>query len=403
MESLVPLFRLVGPMHQGTDKNWDFSEPIQHAGWSRYAVYAPRIKSIRLGEVFYGKRVSNQAFRTIVDHIPPHLELPRPWHIFTLTSSTMAETPQEVSMISQSLRNLLVGPSQVFRDQSQSVLDSSFYIRTIVEAAAMLPEPSLETLNVGCYDRNAALLEAFTTCLTKHSSRLSRLTATFPFNDQVWAVISSLPNLRALDIAPLDIRAPALPEETLPKIRTLLEHHLLLRTLHLELPFPPEESLYPRFIRNLMGLRGLQTLILHVTSPLFLFEAEVQDMGASWPRMRKLQLSTSGSWSGKVGYNIAPRTDLSLLPSFLSHIPYLKELCIPLACKQSVATPLPSQVPVSTLELLDLDNSPTLEASREAVVAYLAAVLPRGAHVRDWNLGLIQTFWAKVGSDLASM
>ncbi|KIO24571.1 hypothetical protein M407DRAFT_26084 [Tulasnella calospora MUT 4182] len=72
MDSLIPLFILVGPMHEGTDGEWDFSEPIQRADcqWSRYAIYASRIRNISLIDMFFGKGVSNQAFQAIMDHIP---------------------------------------------------------------------------------------------------------------------------------------------------------------------------------------------------------------------------------------------------------------------------------------------------------------------------------------------
>ncbi|KIO28432.1 hypothetical protein M407DRAFT_22328 [Tulasnella calospora MUT 4182] len=380
MDSLIPLFILVGPMHEETDGKLDFSEPIQRADWSRYAIYASRIRNISLIDMFFGKGISNQAFQAIVDHIPPHLELPRPRSILTVTTSTTAETPQEVPMISQSLRDL--------------------NIRAIVQAAAMLPEASLEALRTGCYCSAAAMLEAFNACLTKHSSILSKLAATFPFDDHVWVAIFSLTNLRDLEIAPLNVNAPAPPsEEIFCKIRTLVERHPLLRSIQLELPLPPEESLYPQFIRNLMGLQGLETLKLRVTAPLFLSEAEVREMGASWPKMRNLQLSTSSDWSE---WQVEPRTDLSLLPSFLRHLPHLEELHIALACKQSIAAPPPEQVPISALQILDVENSPDPEASRGAVVAYLAAVLPHGAHVHDWGFGPLRSFWRKVAIDLAS-
>ncbi|KAG9036179.1 hypothetical protein FS837_001734 [Tulasnella sp. UAMH 9824] len=400
MGSLVPLFILIGKMHKGTDEEWDFSESIQDADWSRYAVYAPRIRNITHIEMFLSSGPSNQAFQAVVDYIPPHLELPRPRSILTLTNSTTAETPQEVPMISQSLRDLTV--SQVRLSHDQLEVDCSHYIRAILKAAAMLPHPSLETLSMGCYGSDAALLEAFSACLTKHSSTLSDLTATFPFDDQVWAVIFSLPNLRALDMAPLTTNAPAPSEEILARIRTLVERHPLLKRLKLELSLPPEEPLYPQLIRSLMGLRGLETLELRVTAPLLLSEAQVMEMGASWPKIRRLQLSTSVIWS-EVGWEIEPRTDLSLLPSFLRHIPPLEELCIPLACKQTIVTPSAEQVPVSALQILDVGNSSAPEASQEAVVAYLAAVLPHGALIHDWSFGPVRSFWKRVAIDLAAI
>ncbi|KIO24570.1 hypothetical protein M407DRAFT_8901 [Tulasnella calospora MUT 4182] len=172
----------------------------------------------------------------------------------------------------------------------------------------MLPEASLEALRTGCYCSAAAMLEAFNACLTKHSSSLSKLAATFPFDDHVWAATFSLTNLRDLEIAPLNVNAPAPPsEEIFCKIRTLVERHPLLRKLH-----------------------------------------------------------------------------------------------IALACKQSIAAPPPEQVPISALQILDVENSPDPEASRGAVVAYLAAVLPHGAHVHDWGFGPLRSFWRKVAIDLAS-
>ncbi|KAG8925347.1 hypothetical protein FRC00_004078 [Tulasnella sp. 408] len=387
-------------MHQGTDGGWDFSEPIQHADWSRYAVYAPRIRNITRIEIFSSSGPSNQAFQAVVDHIPPHLELPRPRFILTLPHSTTEETPQEVPMISQSLRDLTV--SQVRSSSGEPRPDCSPYIRAIVKAAAMLPYPSLEALDMGCYSSDAALLEAFSTCLIKHSSTLSNLTATFPFDDQVWAAIFSLPNLRALDMAPLPTNAPAPSEDILPRMRTLVERHPLLKSLQLELSLPPEAPVYGQLIRSLIGLRGLETLELRVTAPLLLSKAQVREMGASWPKIRRLQLSTSGIWSG-VEWGIEPQTDLSLIPSFLRHMPHLEELCIPLACKQPIVTPPTEQVPVSALQILDVENSSAPEASQEAVVAYLAAVLPHGAHIRERSFGPVRSFWKRVAIDLAAI
>ncbi|KAG9024620.1 hypothetical protein FS837_005249, partial [Tulasnella sp. UAMH 9824] len=48
-------------------------------------------------------------------------------------------------------------------------------------------------------------------------------------------------------------------------------------------------------------------------------------------------------------------------------------------------------------------NSPTPGASQEAVVAYLAAVLPRGARVVHRGFDPVRNFWKKVALDLASI
>ncbi|KAG8911192.1 hypothetical protein FRC01_005864 [Tulasnella sp. 417] len=399
LDSFVPLFVLVGPMSRGADGTWDFSEPIQCADWSRYAIYAPRIKIITFIDIFYGKWVSNQAFQAILDYIPPNLELPRPKSISKFTTSTTTEIPQEVSMISQSLQYLNVGQAYLFRGSSQP--DCSPYIGAILKAAAMLPNPSLETLNVGCYCSNAALAEAFDACLTKHGSRISNLRAALPFHDQAWTSIFNLPNLRALNIAPLDTNALPSSEEILYKIKTMVESSSLSESLELQLPLPPSQYLYPQLIRCLLPLRSLQTLKLHVTSPLSLSEAEIRGMGASWPKMRELQLSTSCDWPGGNQQKMGPRTDLSVLPSILRHFPRLEELSLPFACKQTIVAPPAEQVPASVLKTLNVENSPTPEAEQGAVEAYLAVVLPPGATVRDRSYGRVTSFWRRVAIRLA--
>ncbi|KAG9047321.1 hypothetical protein FS837_002531 [Tulasnella sp. UAMH 9824] len=198
-----------------------------------------------------------------------------------------------------------------------------------------------------------------------------------------------------------------MPDEIIPMIRTLVESQPLLKSLQLDLGLAPHgdpsDSPYSWIIRALMGLQSLETLKLHISLPLYLSESEVREMGASWPRMRILEFWTTSYWMEIPRRGAAPQSDLSLVPCFLREIPRLEELHVSFRCNRPLQAP-EEQPPASVLRTLNFGRCPLPGASREEVVAYLAAVLPRDTNVQNQNLyGPSFDFWDKVACDLNSM
>ncbi|KAG8975539.1 hypothetical protein FRC05_005608 [Tulasnella sp. 425] len=307
--------------------------------------------------------------------------------------------------MSQSLRKLSVGEAFTIR----SPLGSVPHIQAVVRATAMLPDPCLESLQVRISIGDATLLEAFNACLAKHSSKISSLTAKLPFDSQTWTLIFNLPALQNLDIAPLSTDVPRPSVEVLSMIQRLVAEQPLLKSLQLDLPIPAEQtqdsSLYSQVIQELMGLRNLETLILYVTAPLSLSESEVREMGASWPKIQHLQFRHNRSQRSMrwppAGIEI--QNDLSLLPSFLRHLPSLEELHLLFTCNPPLPAPQ-GRFPAPVFRILNVGVSPCPKASHENVVAYLAAVLPHAADVRYTRIPGPGKFssWRQIVDDLDS-
>ncbi|KIO24568.1 hypothetical protein M407DRAFT_26081 [Tulasnella calospora MUT 4182] len=338
IDSLVPLLCLLGPMTQGPDGVWTFKYDIKDADWSRYAVYAPRIREVCLHDFEHKTRISTQCAKDISTYLPSHLSLPRPASITLFTAAPAAETLSVLLLISQSLRRLvLFQVALIFGNAAPGSLDlMEDTMEDVMKAAAKLDDPCLEELQLLCISGGTAFAEAFKACLKKHAPRITSLMVKFPFDAQVWASVFSLPTLQTLVIAPLKFYELGTPEETIPRIPALVESQPQLKNLELDLPLREEPSQsnspYSRIIRDLMGLRNLETLILYISLPLSLTESEVQEMGASWPKMRILQFENKSNWTGILGHRIAPQSDLSLLPSFLRGLPCLEELRVPFMC-----------------------------------------------------------------------
>ncbi|KAG8910968.1 hypothetical protein FRC01_006018 [Tulasnella sp. 417] len=416
INSLVPLLRLIGRMVRGRDGAWTFRHDIKDADWSRYEAYAPRIREVHIQDFDRKMRISTQCRDNILDYLPPHLSLPCPVSVSLLATAPAAETLMVLPLISQSLRRLtvlqvtfvLVGAAPGFRELMETIMEA------VMNAAAQLDEPCLEELKLRSVFGEAAFTEAFNACLVKHSTRLTTLMAKFPFNAQVWATVFSLPALQALDIAPLKFIELATSEEIVPMIQPLVENLLQLKSLELDLPLSEETSQsnspYSQIIHDLMGLRNLETLILHITLPLSLTESEVQEMGESWPKMRILQFDHESNWTGIHGlrFRVAPQSDLSLLPSFLRGLPCLEDLCVPFVCDKPLTAP-PEGFPESPLRTLDVGACPKPKLSPEEMTAYLAFVLPQAARVKYRNIygpgngGPRGGFWALVARELTKL
>ncbi|KAG8944269.1 hypothetical protein FRC04_002065 [Tulasnella sp. 424] len=362
----------------------EFREDIQSADWSRYAFYAPRIRVISL---YFYSTVSQKAFQAFVDHIPSHLGLPRPSSIGFFTVIPTDATPlvsQSLPLISQSLKKLRA--IEICPPSMGSMQDHTVAMQPVVSAVAMLDKPCLESLEVESFFSDATLLETLNMCLTKHSSKISTLEARLPFDSQTWDSIFGLPTLRTLDIAPFATTAPRPSEEIVSIIRTLVAKQPLLKSFQLNLPFSRERaldnSLYSQLMHELMGLRNLETLGLYVMGSLSLFESDVREMGASWPKIRNLQFYQNGRRSVEIPpRGITIQNDLSLLPSFLRYLPSLEELHIPFTCNPTLTAPQ-GRLPAPAFRILDLSASPSPEESHKGVAAYLAAVLPRSAVVQ---------------------
>ncbi|KIO28430.1 hypothetical protein M407DRAFT_22326 [Tulasnella calospora MUT 4182] len=274
----------------------------------------------------------------------------------------------------------------------------------VMKAAAKLDDPCLEELQLLCISGGTAFAEAFKACLKKHAPRITSLMVKFPFDAQVWASVFSLPTLQTLVIAPLKFYELGTPEETIPRIPALVESQPQLKNLELDLPLREEPSQsnspYSRIIRDLMGLRNLETLILYISLPLSLTESEVQEMGASWPKMRILQFENKSNWTGILGHRIAPQSDLSLLPSFLRGMPCLEELRVPFMCDKPLVA-AKEGFPASPLRTLDIGECPTPKASPKEMAEHLAVLLPHAARVVYRNVYYGRGgFWTEVARDL---
>lgn len=277
-----------------------------------------------------------------------------------------------------------------------------------LQDASRIHCPCLEELEVCCASSSGAFVKALKACLIKHGSRLARLQIKTPFAERLWASIFNLSTLQTLDIAPFKPNKLGRLEEVIPKIHTLVERQPQLRSLELDLPLYGERSQYRspyfRIIREVMGLRNLEMLILRVNLPLSLTESDVQEMGVSWPKMRILALNhRAGDWTASPGPEVAPQTDLSLLPCFIRKLPHLEKLHVPFICDKPLTLPQ-EQCGASALRTLDVGMSPKPEASLEQVVAYFSAVLPHAAQIV--SLGRFhcsQSFWKEVTQGLSDL
>ncbi|KAG8912421.1 hypothetical protein FRC01_005108, partial [Tulasnella sp. 417] len=130
--------------------------------------------------------------------------------------------------------------------------------------------------------------------------------------------------------------------------------------LHLSLRGEPSQSYSSYFgiIRDLMGLRNLETLKLKISLPLSLTEPQVEEMGVSWPSMRILELDTASIYGARIeGEDRASQNSLSLLPCLLRSLPRLKELRVPFTYDEPLAAPQ-EECGGSALRFLDLKLCP---------------------------------------------
>ncbi|KAG8899581.1 hypothetical protein FRC01_010453, partial [Tulasnella sp. 417] len=275
--------------------------------------------------------------------------------------------------------------------------------------ASRLLQPCLENFEFCCASRVEASVEALNACLIKHGSRISRLKLETPFDGRVWVSVLRLSALQELKIAPLAIDELGSLEGVIPMVQALVKGHPQLKRLKLDLPlrgepFQSESGAgYSRIIRDLMGLQTLETLGLYVTLPLSLTESEVQKMGVSWPKMRILQLYSMSRGPLFPETEIAPQSDLSLLPCFLRGLPRLERLRVPLTCDESLAVPQEGCTE-SALQTLEMELCPEPKAGLEQVVSYLAAVLPHTARISaSVRYDGQEEFWTKVARRLSDL
>lgn len=351
-------------------------------------------------------RVLPECINAIAKHLPLHLSWPRPASVEVYALAPAVETLSVLPLISPSLRRLALCQVTILLVEGRpgTVVLMEKVVRAVMEAAAKLDHPSLEEFKLRCTFGGTAFVEAFTACLIKHGSTITSLMAKFPFDAQVWTFISGLPALQTLDIAPVKFDQPGASDEIIPRIKPLVESQPQLRSLELDLSLREEPSQshlpYSRIIRDLMGLRNLENLILHITLPLSLTESDVQEMRASWPKMRTLQFDNESYWAGVRRLEIAPQSDLSLLPYFLRGLPCLEELHVPFICNKSLVAPSEG-FPGSALRILNVGRCPKPKASLEEVVKYLSVVLLRAVRVENRNVyDPCEGFWDKVAHGL---
>ncbi|KAG8922387.1 hypothetical protein FRC00_007501, partial [Tulasnella sp. 408] len=65
-----PVIQLNGPMAKQSNDEWAFTDDIKDADWSRYAIYAPRIRELFNFDQDSDTRLSILAVRSILAYLP---------------------------------------------------------------------------------------------------------------------------------------------------------------------------------------------------------------------------------------------------------------------------------------------------------------------------------------------
>ncbi|KAG8903964.1 hypothetical protein FRC01_008911, partial [Tulasnella sp. 417] len=280
-----------------------FSADIKDADWSRYALYAPRIREVTFTDcVGAGEPwISPKCIQSMSHHLPPQLRWPRPVFIHLNTINSSAAILGVIPLISLSLRKLTWVKSEYpfFNPSPESI----HYVQSVIGALAECERPCLEEIELNCNSDGATFVDTLKPCLNKHGSRITSFKVYIPFDARVWVSIFDLPALQTLHIAHYKLDELGTLDEIIPMIQKLAERQPQLKRLNLysNLPFREDSeshsnSAYSQLIRDLMGLRNLETLELRVTLPLSLTDSEVQQMGESWPNMRVLELLDKSTW-----------------------------------------------------------------------------------------------------------
>ncbi|KAG9036178.1 hypothetical protein FS837_001733 [Tulasnella sp. UAMH 9824] len=324
--------------------------------------------------------MSVHAVQKFAEYIPSHLATSLVASIKTLSLSPTRLPLHVVPFISQSLRKLRLTFSYHGEPSEQSACVQSML--AAVRAAATLPNSSLEELKLSSHTSDTDLCVAISECLDKHRATISNLNLDLPIDDQVWSSVCSLPCLRAVAVSPFNSSEFGKSARIITMIQELVKAQPLLERFRVSLPalsFAAQEDpdLGRSVIRQLLGLHSLRSVDISASAPILLAEDDVREMGASWPQIRTVRLQPPIVWFAP---GLMAETNLSVLPSFLRHLPYLEELDLPWRCDSLSPAEQPNPKPL--LRVLEVSGSPAPSLETEQVASYLASVLPPTARVK---------------------
>ncbi|KAG8931665.1 hypothetical protein FRC01_001000 [Tulasnella sp. 417] len=303
LDSVIPLFKLLGPMVYYIH-SWSYvTDTISEADWARFEFYSRRVRNIHkegvesswgdLGEGALDQVIHNRP--SAITHI-----LPRVTEIDWTETFEAGWPLQLIHLLSPTLKSFGLN---ILSDRTTSVTDG----RDVLRHLAFLPGLKLKRLQARWIDSVPTLDVAVCDVLDRQRGSLASFShQSFNLNQQLGTSLSQLPNLVNLELKFTNVNTRG--DEDFNEFGALLASKCPgLRTIRFCIPFGPREFTFCAF-QPLTRIGGLREIRLGCRE-LDLKEKDFKEMGESWRSLVALAFPDSGIpllWFAAIAVHFPP-------------------------------------------------------------------------------------------------
>ncbi|KIO30337.1 hypothetical protein M407DRAFT_20606 [Tulasnella calospora MUT 4182] len=380
--SLAPLFNTLAPMRYSEEEsNWTFVTDLSQANWSRFHIYARRIRTVEIcnPDKRWSKPVSMDSVETVQASIPSGYHFPRP---VCLWYDGVSHDDENSMSFTLSLRNFLSIVSTSIRDlhsfEPKFIAGGSddAPVQELCRRFGKLEGASLESvgLSLPFYFSNSP---AIPNLVKTHASTISSLDLDLFCTEHLWTAMRGLHNLKEFSIdLEFACASPSSRRDTIMALDDITSRMFpKLEVFSVALPSTDIDTEERRFevFKCISRLTRLTSLTMGSRTPIMPYADQMRHVGQSLCRLQTLRIDAY-VWRD----DHIPGTSSSLV-SILQSFPHIKRLETYITCD---SIPDTTQTEAhSSLEILDLIGSPAPKARQEEVVGFLKSILPSTAQV----------------------